>query len=112
MANELELAERVIIVSDSRYRERADKRSGGVGWETMLIQGDMSEQPPDSRKYVIIVREDNFKEGVPKYLKTKFSIHRPTSENEDRLREELLKELFDLELAPPIGAPPSLYVIG
>lgn len=37
MANELQLADRVVIISDKRYRERADGRLGGVGWETMLI---------------------------------------------------------------------------
>jgi hypothetical protein len=40
MANELKLADKVIIVSDERYAEKADGRLGGVGWETMLIQGD------------------------------------------------------------------------
>ncbi|MCC9600549.1 TIR domain-containing protein [Stieleria sp. JC731] len=112
MTNELELAERVVIVSDSRYRDRADKRSGGVGWETMLIQGDMAQQPPDSRKYLIVVREEQFKDGIPNYLKTKFSIHWSSTGDEGKLRDDLLKELYDVELAPPIGAPPSLYVAG
>lgn len=110
MANELELAKRVVIISDRRYTDRADKRSGGVGWETMLIQGDISELPPDTRKYLVIVRENNFKTGVPRYLKTRFSIHWPEEADENRLRQELLKELYDIELAPPIGRPPSLYV--
>jgi hypothetical protein len=112
MANELDLAERVVIISDSRYRDRADKRSGGVGWETMLIQGDMAQQPPDSRKYLVVVREDQFKDGVPSYLKTKFSIHWSRNDNEDKLRDDLLKELYDVELAPPLGARPSFYVSG
>ncbi len=110
MANELELAERVVIISDSRYRDRADKRNGGVGWETMLIQGDMAQQQSDSRKYVVIVRENDFNDGVPAFLKTKFSIHWSSNQKEDQLRDDLLKELYDVELAPPIGAPPSLYV--
>jgi hypothetical protein len=112
MANEVELAERVVIISDSRYRDRADKRTGGVGWETMLIQGDMAQQSPDSRKYLIIVREDQFKDGVPIYLKTKFSIHWKSNGEEAKLRDDLLKELYDVELAPPLGSPPSLYVSG
>ncbi len=112
MANEIELAERVIIVSDSQYRERADKRIGGVGWETMLIQGDMSDQPADSRKYLPIIREDHFNDGVPKYLKTKYSIHWSSTEDDDRLRSDLLKELCDVERAPSIDRAPSLYVIG
>lgn len=110
MTNELELAERVVIISDSRYTDRADKRSGGVGWETMLIQGDISQLPPDTRKYLVIVRENDFGEGIPRYLKTRFSIHWSDQAIEDQLRQDLLKELYDVELAPPIGKPPSLYV--
>ncbi|MCG8561394.1 MAG: toll/interleukin-1 receptor domain-containing protein [Hyphomicrobiales bacterium] len=111
MANELALAERVLIISDSRYRDRADKRSGGVGWETMLIQGDMAQEPPDSRKYIVVIREETFKEGVPSYLKTKFSIHWSNAQDESQLRDDLLKELYDIDLAPPIGSPPPLYVV-
>ncbi len=110
MANELDLAERVIIISDSRYTDRADKRSGGVGWETMLIQGDISQLPPDTRKYIVIVRETEFNKGVPRYLKTRFAIHWSDDADEGRLRKELLQELYEIELAPPIGRPPSLYV--
>ena len=41
MCNELDLADRVILVCDEQYAARADRRHGGVGWETMIVQGDM-----------------------------------------------------------------------
>jgi hypothetical protein len=110
MTNELDLAERVIVVTDSRYAERADKRLGGIGWETMLIQGDIAQLPPESRKYLVIVREKNFSEGIPRYLQTKFCMHWVENGDERTLRDNLLKELYDVELAPPIGVPPITYV--
>ena len=106
IANELQLADRVIIVTDSRYTERADGRIGGVGWETMLIQGDMSSRPPDDYRYIVIVREDHFSSGVPTYLKTKYCIHWASDGDESQLQLELLKELYNVEKAPPIGEPP------
>lgn len=108
MTNELDLAERVIIVSDSRYSDRADGRSGGVGWETMIIQGDMSNLPPDSTKYIVIVREDDFDIGVPRYLKTKYCMHWGTRADDEALKNELLQELYDIPKEPPIGLPPTL----
>lgn len=110
MTNELEMAERVIIISDARYSERADGRSGGVGWETMLIQGDMSNLPPQSTKYLVIVREDTFDSGVPRYLKTKFCIHWKSNSDEEELRNELLKEVYNVRLEPPLGSLPTYYV--
>ena len=110
MTNELELAKRVIIITDSRYANRSDKRLGGIGWETMLIQGDISLSSPDSRKYLVIVREKDFSKGIPRYLRTKFSIHWAGNRDIKILGDDLLKELYDVELAPPIGVTPVAYI--
>ena len=106
MANELQLADRVIIISDSRYTERADGRVGGVGWETMLIQGDMSSRSVDDYRYIVVVREDHFSAGVPTYLKTKYCIHWASDSDQHQLQSELLKELYNVDKAPPILDPP------
>lgn len=106
MTNELGLAERVVLVSDERYAEKADGRVGGVGWETMIVQGDIARLPPDSVKYLVVVRSGDVDAGLPKYLKTKFVIHWPDSSLDERNRKLLLQELFDRIAAPPIGIPP------
>jgi SEFIR domain len=110
MGNELQMADRIIVISDSRYAERADGRMGGVGWETMLIQGEMSNLPPESTKYLVIVRENSFSSGVPRYLKTKFSMHWPSDADDARLRDDLLKELYKVDPTPPLGSPPTHYL--
>jgi TIR domain len=106
MTNELALARRVVLVSDEKYAEKADGRVGGVGWETMIVQGDMAQQPPDSNKYLVVVRSMSLDNGLPRYLKTKFVIHWPTAEADERNRQTLLRELYDLVKAPPLGARP------
>ena len=98
MCNELSLAQKVIIVSDETYREKADGRLGGVGWETMVIQGDIANLPPDSTKYQVIVRAEDMKSGLPLYLKTRFAFHSKPSDPTDSFREELVKEILDLPL--------------
>ncbi|MEZ5839168.1 MAG: TIR domain-containing protein [Hyphomicrobiales bacterium] len=109
MTNELELADRVIIISDAMYKERADRRSGGVGWETMIIQGDMSQQPVENRKYIAIIIEDNIQDGIPVYLRTKYCIHWQESEIES-VQNALLREIYDIDAAPPIGEVPSVFI--
>lgn len=106
MINELSLASRVIIVSNEQYATKADARVGGVGWETAIIQGDLVRRPPEQTKYVIVVREENLEVGLPVYLRTKYVLHAPPSGREANLRQELLAELFYVDPAPPIGAPP------
>jgi TIR domain len=100
MTNELSLADRVLLISDERYADKADGRAGGVGWETMIVQADILNLPPDSIKYLVIVRTAAVESGLPKYLKAKFVIHWPDSYVEERNRQTLLRELYD-RVAPP-----------
>jgi hypothetical protein len=98
MCNELALAQKVVIVCDEAYKQKADGRLGGVGWETMVIQGDIANLPPDSTKYQVIVRAEDIHSGLPLYLKIKFSFHTKPSDPIDLFREDLVKELLDLTL--------------
>jgi hypothetical protein len=98
MCNELALANRVIIVSNEAYKAKADGRSGGVGWETMIMQGDIAQLPPDSTKYQVIVRSEQLEDGLPVYLKTRYAFHAKPSASDEPFREELVKELLDLPL--------------
>ena len=98
MCNELALADRVVIVCNEAYKAKADGRLGGVGWETMIIQGDIASQPPDSTKYQVIVRSEALDAGLPLYLKTRYAFHARPSDGTDSFREELVKELLGLPL--------------
>jgi hypothetical protein len=98
MCNELSLAQKVIVICDETYKLKADGRLGGVGWETMIIQGDVANLPPDSTKYQVIVRTEDIREGMPFYLRTKYAFHAPPSDRGNSFQAELLRELLDLPL--------------
>lgn len=98
MCNELSLAQKVVVVCDETYKLKADGRLGGVGWETMIIQGDVANLPPDSTKYQVIVRTENIQDGLPLYLKTKYAFHARPSDKMNSFQDELLRELFDLPI--------------
>ncbi len=106
MTNELALAERVVLVSDEKYAEKADGRLGGVGWETMIVQGDIASLSPESTKYLVIVRSEKVDDGLPRYLRTKFVIHWPKKNSDDRNRRILLRELYNVVNIPPLGRKP------
>ncbi len=106
MTNELSLADKVIIISNEEYAAKADGRTGGVGWETMIIQGDMSKLPPDSTKYLTIVKSDDLNEGLPMYLKTKYVIHWSSKTKDSVNNQRVLIELLSIHQEPSIGIPP------
>jgi hypothetical protein len=107
MCNEIALAERVLIVSNEEYAQRADGRLGGVGWEAQLISGDLLTRTADDRKYLVIARTRDLRVGVPMFLKSKLMIHWPDDAKDATCRELLLRELYGkLPTEPPLGPPP------
>jgi SEFIR domain len=106
MCNELDLANRVILICDERYADRADRHHGGVGWETMIIQGDLyadmyRDRPEDvPAKYIPVARSADPCAGLPAYLKTLAVLHCPPGRPEGEFRSRLLDEI--LQRRPPI----------
>lgn len=110
MCNELDLADRVILVCDEQYAARADRRHGGVGWETMIVQGDMyadmnRDRPEDApAKYIPVVRSRSRDEGLPRYLRTRLTLDAPPGQADDMFRRQLLDEILRAgPEIPPIG---------
>ncbi len=106
MTNELILAEKVILVCDKFYADKADHKRGGVGWETMIIQGDMMAHLEQS-KYVAIARGHDVDQNLPIYVKSRYALDWSDDDSMDKEFDKLLLYLFDCELEPPIGKIPE-----
>lgn len=106
MTNELIMADKVLLICDKYYAEKADNRKGGIGWETMIIQGDMlSRQEQD--KYIAILRDPNIDQSLPIYVKSRYALNWSTEEVTDKDFDELLLYLFDCDIEPQIGEIPD-----
>jgi hypothetical protein len=103
MTNELLKANKVLLVCDSHYASKADMKKAGVGWETMIIQGDMMLQGEMNTKYVVIAFGD-FEKSAPIYMKSKLAIDKLDI---DKNLDRLLEHIFDIDGAPEIGEIPA-----
>lgn len=103
MTNELIKANKVLLICDSHYAEKADMRKAGVGWETMIIQGDMMAQGDANTKYIVIAYGD-FEKNTPIYMKSKLGISKLDVDGDINL---LLHHIFEIDSAPKIGAIPE-----
>lgn len=113
MCNELDLAQKVILVCNEEYAKRADGRHGGVGWEIRLVQGDLLTRGSENiSRYIPIIRSQSIPIGVPSFLRSAYGIHWPPLEtNEYARKQELLRSLYQAEEeAPEIGKPPP-YIL-
>lgn len=106
MTNELIMADKVLLICDKYYAKKADNRKGGVGWETMIIQGDMLSRQEQS-KYIAILRDPNIDQSLPIYIKSRYALNWSAGEVTDKDFNELLLYLFDCDIEPPIGKIPD-----
>jgi hypothetical protein len=103
MANEILKAEKVLLICDAHYALKADTRHAGVGWETMIIQGDMMLQGEVNNKYIAIAFGDSEK-NTPIYMRSKLAMSRADVDGDIN---QLLEQVFDIDASPDIGAIPD-----
>lgn len=106
MTNELIMADKVLLICDKYYAEKADSRKGGVGWETMIIQGDMLSRQ-EQNKYIAILRDADIDQSLPIYVKSRYALNWSDDNQVEEEFNDLLLHLFDCDIEPPIGEIPS-----
>ncbi len=109
MTNEIVIANKVIIICDKHYANKADNRKGGVGWETMIIQGDMLMNM-ESGKYVFIVVDEDFDHCIPIYAKSKYILSWSDHKVSEEEFQKLLFCIYECDIIPPVQKPPKAII--
>jgi len=86
---------KVLIILDKEYTEKADNREGGVGTETQIISPEIYKDVSQKKFIPIIVeRNDEGKPYFPTYLKTRIYIDLSNEEQFEENYGNLLRNLF------------------
>ncbi|WP_256808683.1 MULTISPECIES: TIR domain-containing protein [unclassified Bradyrhizobium] len=111
MCNELDQADRVLIVCNDEYAARANGRLGGVGWEMRVIQGELLQsQSTNPKKFLPILRGSFDAKSMPSFLRGVYALTW-TEQDAQETKDQLLREIYDVFVeAPPIGLPPRFVL--
>lgn len=83
-------ADRVLVVLTPKYKEKADKRINGVGYETGIITTELvSDQV--SHKFIPIIRKGTKEESYPVYMANRWGANM----QDDASYNEMLKLIID-----------------
>jgi hypothetical protein len=87
---------KVLLICDSTYAEKANAREGGVGDETMVISPEVYAKATET-KYIPVIfeRDENGKEYTPAYLKSRIYIDLSDDEQFEKNYETLLRALHN-----------------
>jgi len=104
---------RVLLICNKDYVEKANKRVGGVGIESLIVSNEIYSQA-EQIKFIPIIFEydENNKPYVPTFVNSRIFIDLSDEEIFEANYELLMRNLFDKPISkrPPYGTPPA-YIL-
>ena len=105
--------DKVIVVCDQRYSQKADAREGGVGTESTIISQQIYERS-DARRFVAVVAEldENENPYLPVFLKARIYFDLSDPRRFQSAYEDLIRDLCGRprHAKPPLGKPPTFLL--
>lgn len=102
--------DKVLIICDKTYKEKADNRSGGVGTETQIITPEVYNQANQEKFIPIIIEKGvSLDSYIPTYLKSRIGIDMSSEEIFEKGYEQLIRLIVGKPLyrRPAKGELPS-----
>jgi len=108
METQLAEVDRVIMVCTEKYVEKANKGTGGVGYEKMIVTSSLMSSIDDI-KIIPIIRQQGTND-VPTFLKSKLYIDFSNDNEFESVIDELMREIHGSPLykEPELGSNPYL----
>lgn len=95
-------ADRVLMICTDKYVHKANEGTGGVGYEAMIVTGELVQDLGTS-KFIPVIRQGSAEPLVPKSVGTRLYVNLSHAENYQDQFNQLLRELHN---APRIPKPP------
>src|SRR5205823_4810848 len=92
-------ADRVLVICSDVYVQKADDGKGGVGYEAMIVTGELVKNLT-ANKFIPIIRQRHGNARKPKFLETKFYIDLSKDESFEERLDELLREIHNAPKFP------------
>ncbi len=105
-----ESVERVLVILDEGYKNKADHHKGGVGAETQIISPEIYSKVSQTKFIPVVAKKDECGSPfVPAYLHGNIYIDLSNHEEFEQEYEKLIRNIYGRSLyqKPPIGAAPK-----
>lgn len=84
---------RVLIIVTKKYKERADNRSGGVGYESCIITGELVNDQ-NTNKFIPVIKEGDGSQYYPRYLGNRWGADMKNPATYSTIFEKLIKDIL------------------
>jgi hypothetical protein len=107
--NSIAEAQRIIIVFTPNYKLKADKRSGGVGYEYSIMNVDLYKNQTSNEKIIPVLRIGNQEDSIPTFMQQYIHLDTRNDENFENSYVDLLREIYNEPAIqkPKVGTKPQ-----
>lgn len=100
-------ADRVLMICTEKYVHKANEGTGGVGYEAMIVTGELVQDLGTS-KFIPVIRQNSAQPLVPKSVSTRLYVNLSHAKNYQEQFDQLLRELHNAPRVPkpPLGQSP------
>ncbi|SCP99565.1 toll/interleukin-1 receptor domain-containing protein [Anaerobium acetethylicum] len=107
METSIREADYVLIICTPHYKEKANDRIGGVGYEGHIITGEMFSKH-NERKFIPILRKGSRQNAIPTWLEGKLDVDFSDNVKAEDAYKNLLITLYGTRSQkPPLGTRPD-----
>lgn len=113
MIHDDDAIDKVLIICDRSYKEKADNRQGGVGVESQIITPNIYTDVQQEKFIPIIAERDiNGEHFIPNYIASRLYVDLSSTEAFEDNYERLLRSIYNKPLykKPTLGKTPSFLL--
>ncbi|MGN0855556.1 MAG: toll/interleukin-1 receptor domain-containing protein [Kiritimatiellia bacterium] len=101
--------EKVLVLCDKSYRDKANKFKGGVGDEAMIISPEIYSKVDQEKFIPVVIEYEDGKPCLPTFAKSRIYVDLANPDNETEEFERLVRNLWGYpdRRRPPLGNRPS-----
>lgn len=106
MEQSIAAADFVLIICTPLYKQKADRRMGGAGYEGHIISDELF-QKHNERKFIPVIRKGDHLTAMPTFCAGKFAIDLSDEPFSELEYSKLLETIFGKKRKPPVGKKPA-----
>lgn len=88
-------ADRILIIYTPNYKLKAEKRSGGVGYEYSIMNSELYKNQTTNERIIPILRDGNSTDSIPEFMQQYIHLDMRNDKNYENSYTDLLREIYD-----------------
>jgi hypothetical protein len=88
-------ADKILVIFTPNYKEKANQRKGGVGYEYSIMNATLYENQTVNDKIIPVLRKGSKKDSIPEFMQQYIHIDFRLDENFENSYNDLKREIFN-----------------